>query len=35
MGIINSAELRLPLDEMDFAMAEKLKIEMRTVGLLK
>ncbi len=34
MGIIDSAELRLPLVEMDAELAEKLRSEMKKVGLL-
>jgi 4-hydroxy-tetrahydrodipicolinate synthase len=35
MGIIKSAELRLPLMEMDKTLAETLKEEMKHTGLLK
>lgn len=34
MGIISSAEVRLPMTEMDDASMEKLSAEMKTVGLL-
>lgn len=35
MGIVKSAELRLPLSEMDHGLAEKLREEMKITGLLK
>lgn len=35
MGLIETAELRLPLCEMDAALAEKLKTEMKACGLIK
>lgn len=35
MGVIKSAELRLPLLEMDLVLAEKLKVVMQALGLLK
>jgi len=35
MGLSDSAELRLPLTEMDSELAKKLEAEMRRVGVLK
>lgn len=34
MGLVDSAELRLPLTEMDAELAKKLEAEMRRVGVL-
>jgi 4-hydroxy-tetrahydrodipicolinate synthase len=34
MKIINSAELRLPLSEMDPLLSERLKLEMQKVGII-